>query len=171
MTLSIEARRQALVDEALTWKGTPYAPRGRVKGPNGGVDCLVLLADVFAGAGEIPWIENIPHYPHDWHLNQTDELYLNGKDGVPGVRAWCDEMPPPEARVPLPGDIAMFKFGHCFAHGAIVVKWPLVIHAYLRRPVGRDDAERTSALKFTIERSGHRNELRSRKIFTLKTWT
>lgn len=167
---SIEDRRLALVAEAQSWKGTPYVPRGRVKGLNGGVDCLVLLADVFAAAGEIPRIEKIPHYPHDWHLNQKEELYLNGKDDVPGVRSWCDEMPAAEYREPLPGDILMLQFGHCFAHGAIVVKWPVVVHAYAKRPVGRDDAERTSVLKFTIERSGHRHDLRPRKVFTLKTW-
>ncbi len=31
---------------------------------------------------------------------------------------------------PLPGDIALFRFGRTFSHGAIVVEWPRLIHAY-----------------------------------------
>lgn len=167
---SICDRRAAVVTEALSWLGTPYHPRGRVKGKSGGVDCLTLLLETFAGAREIPRVETVPHYPHDWHLHQTEELYLNGKDDVPGVLHWCQEMPEPAARIPEPGDIVMLKFGNCFAHGMIVVAWPLVVHAYARRPVGRDDAARTSALIHTIERVGHRNEPRPRRVFTLKDW-
>jgi cell wall-associated NlpC family hydrolase len=31
---------------------------------------------------------------------------------------------------PQPGDIALFKFGRVFSHGAVVVAWPRLIHAY-----------------------------------------
>ena len=29
-----------------------------------------------------------------------------------------------------PGDIALFRFGRTFSHGAIVTDWPRLIHAY-----------------------------------------
>ncbi len=32
--------------------------------------------------------------------------------------------------LPLAGDVAVFRFGRTFSHGAIVVEWPVVIHAY-----------------------------------------
>ena len=31
---------------------------------------------------------------------------------------------------PEPGDVALFRFGRCYSHGAIVVEWPRLIHAY-----------------------------------------
>ena len=167
--LTIEERRAAVVAEAMSWRGTPYHTGARVKGKNGGVDCLTFLAGVFEAAGEAPHLE-IPHYPPDWHLHQGAEHYLEGKDATPGILHFCTEVPGPPERVPQPGDIVMFKFGHCFAHGAIVTAWPEVIHAYGNRPVGRDDADRTSVLRHTIERVGHRNEPRARKFFSLKSW-
>ncbi len=30
-----------------------------------------------------------------------------------------------------PGDIVLWKFGRCFSHGAIIVEWPTIIHAYV----------------------------------------
>ena len=40
-----------------------------------------------------------------------------------------------EVETPEPGDMAVWKIGRAYAHGAIVVGWPLVIHAY--QPEGR----------------------------------
>ena len=40
-----------------------------------------------------------------------------------------NEVKGPPERMPLAGDFVMFKIGHLFAHGAIVVAWPTVIHA------------------------------------------
>jgi hypothetical protein len=67
----------------------------------------------------------IPHvdvafYPPDWNLHRDTERYLRGlmryARGIGG---------PPQS-----GDVAVFKFGRCFAHGAIVVSWPRLIHAW-----------------------------------------
>jgi hypothetical protein len=33
---------------------------------------------------------------------------------------------------PAAGDIALFKFGRCVSHGAIITEWPAVIHSYIR---------------------------------------
>jgi hypothetical protein len=35
-----------------------------------------------------------------------------------------------EIEVPHPACIAVFQFGRCFAHGAIVTDYPMVIHSY-----------------------------------------
>ena len=67
--------RRLVVTEAASWLRTPYHHMGRVKG--GGVDCLMLLAEVYEAVGVIPHVE-IPFYPPDWHLHRGVERYLEG---------------------------------------------------------------------------------------------
>jgi cell wall-associated NlpC family hydrolase len=112
-----DPRRALVLAKAEAWLGTPYHHMGRVKGA--GTDCLMMLAEIYHSAGVIPPLD-IPFYPPDWHLHRHAERYLEGlmqyareaKDG------------------PREGDVAVFKFGRCFSHGAIVVSWPRLIHAW-----------------------------------------
>ena len=110
-------QRQRVVAEAETWLRTPYHHMGRIKG--GGTDCLMLLAEVYEAAGVIRHVD-VPFYPPDWNLHRDTERYLRGlmryARGIGG---------PPQG-----GDVAVFKFGRCFAHGAIVISWPRLIHAW-----------------------------------------
>jgi cell wall-associated NlpC family hydrolase len=94
----------------------------RVKGA--GVDCLTLLAEVYERAGIIPHVE-VPFYPADWNLHRDAERYL---DGI--MRYAREVLDRDDNNPPQPGDIAVFKFGRCFAHGAIVFQWPRLIHAW-----------------------------------------
>jgi cell wall-associated NlpC family hydrolase len=123
-----EPRRAAVLVEAADWLGTPYHHMGRVK--RGGTDCLMLLAEVYQAAGLIPHVE-IPFYPPDWHLHRGAERYLDG------LRRYAREI---EAD-PQPGDAVLFRFGRCFAHGAIVVAWPRLIHAWHNAGVVYADAD------------------------------
>ncbi|MBV8506601.1 MAG: hydrolase [Alphaproteobacteria bacterium] len=111
------SQRQRVIAEAETWLRTPYHHMGRIKGA--GTDCLMLLAEVYEAAGVIPHVD-VPFYPPDWNLHRDTERYLWGlmryARGIGG---------PPQS-----GDVAVFKFGRCFAHGAIVVSWPRLIHAW-----------------------------------------
>jgi cell wall-associated NlpC family hydrolase len=109
--------RSMVLAEAQTWLRTPYHHMGRVKG--GGTDCLMLLAEVYRNAGVISYID-VPFYPPDWHLHRDAERYLEG------LMHYAREIEPP----PREGDIAVFKFGRCFSHGAVVVSWPSLIHAW-----------------------------------------
>lgn len=121
-----EARRAAVVAEAESWIRTPFHHAARVK--DAGVDCLMLLAEVYERAGVAGHIDP-PFYVSDWHLHRDAERYMEGLLQY----AWpVDE--------PLPGDIALFKFGRTFSHGAIVVAWPRVIHAYWNQGVVWGDA-------------------------------
>jgi NlpC/P60 family putative phage cell wall peptidase len=120
------SRRKAVIAEAETWLGTPYHHMARVKGV--GCDCLTLLAAVYYSAEVIPAID-IPYYPPDWHLHRTAERYLDG------LLCYAHEIEAPE-----PGDVALFKFGRCFSHSAIVTDWPLMIHAWNAGGVLRGDA-------------------------------
>lgn len=125
-------QRAAVVAEALSWVGTPYHHMGRIKGPKGGVDCATLLAEVFARAGIVEPVP-IETYPPDWHLHREDERYL----GLVLGRA---------TRVfrPQAGDVALWKIGRAFAHGAIIIEpgWPHIVHAFkAARTVIRDTGD------------------------------
>jgi cell wall-associated NlpC family hydrolase len=110
-------QRQRVVAEAETWLRTPYHHMGRIKG--GGTDCLMLLAEVYEAAGVIRHVD-VPFYPPDWNLHRDAERYIQG------LMRYAHEIGGP----PQGGDVAVFRFGRCFAHGAIVVSWPRLIHAW-----------------------------------------
>ncbi|AOZ05969.1 NlpC/P60 family protein [Cupriavidus malaysiensis] len=110
--------RQAIATEARTWLGTPYHHQGAVKGA--GADCAMLLVEVYHACGLIPRIDPRP-YPADWHLHRDAERFLG----------WVEQYATP-VEVPQRGDVALYRFGRCASHGAIVLDWPEVIHASLR---------------------------------------
>jgi len=120
--VSEEQRRAAVVAEAVSWIGTPFHHAARVKGA--GVDCLMLLAEVYERAGISAHIEP-PFYVPDWHLHRDAERYMEGLLHYAQPIAG-----PPQGPEPRPGDIALFRFGRTFSHGAIVTRWPRLIHAY-----------------------------------------
>lgn len=108
--------RTAVVEEAKTWLGTPWIHHARIK--HVGVDCAQFLIGVFSGAGVIESFDT-GEYPIDWMLHREEERFLG----------WLEQyMVPTETA--LPGDVAIWKFGRCFAHAAIVTEWPVVIHAF-----------------------------------------
>lgn len=158
-----EIERIGVVTEALSWIGTPYHNHGRVKGRDGGADCLTFLVEVFERQGLIEPVE-LPTYAPQWHLHQQAETYLEG------VLRFCVEMPGSDERIPLPGDIVLWKFGHCFSHGAIVVDWPTVVHALMQRRLGRADADRDPPLTHISENVSGRGAPRPRRVFTLRRW-
>jgi hypothetical protein len=53
-------------------------------------------------------------------------LHRDAERYVHGVMRYAREI----GGSPQSGDVAVFKFGRCFAHGAIVVTWPRLIHAW-----------------------------------------
>ena len=112
-----ETRRAAVVAEAEGWIGTPFHHAARIKGA--GVDCLMLLAEVYERAGVTTHVEP-PFYVPDWHMHQGAERYMEG------LLDYAREIKGP----PSPGDVALFRFGRTFSHGAIVTQWPRLIHAY-----------------------------------------
>ena len=108
--------RAAIVAEARTWLGTPYHHAARVKGA--GVDCAQILVEVYSAAGLIERFDP-GYYPPDWMLHRDEERYL----------ATVTRFAHPVVE-PLPGDVVVYRFGRCVSHGAIVVDWPTIIHAY-----------------------------------------
>ena len=112
-------QREAVLAEARSWLRTPYHHHANVKGA--GVDCAYFVMECYAAAGLANRIEP-GHYPPDWFMHRGEERYLSQ------VLAQAREFSGP----PQPADLVMFKIGRLWAHGAVVVEWPVVIHACSR---------------------------------------
>lgn len=110
--------REAVLAEALAWELTPFHHAARVRGA--GVDCANLLVGVYHNVGLVPDLD-LGHYPRDWHLHRSAERFLGWLERY-GERVEAAE----------PGDVAAFRFGRCVSHGAIVLAWPRVLHAWSR---------------------------------------
>ena len=124
--MSQQQERAAVVAEARTWLGTAYHHHGRIKGV--GVDCAMLLAEVFEHCGLVANVQP-GHYPTDWHLHRFEEQFVG----------WLERVGALEVAAPALGDIGIFRFGRCYSHGAIVVDHAdeavRLVHAYVRRGV------------------------------------
>jgi len=161
-----EVRTEAshICSVARSWLGTPYHHLGRVKGA--GVDCAKFPLEVYREAGLIGHIE-IPYYPPDWMLHRSEEIFLRivqqhaterpavaGRDletgpaatRTPGAATAAFAGDPVAAGSALPGDFVIYRFGRCFAHGAIVLEWPTVIHAVNGKGVILSDGQREGIL-------------------------
>jgi cell wall-associated NlpC family hydrolase len=106
-----------IVAAAQGWLGCPYHHASDLKGV--GVDCAMLPVRVFCDLGLVPPFDPRP-YPHDFMLHRDDERYRDW------VKQFADQVETPQA-----GDLALFRIGRCYAHGAIVVDHRM-IHADLR---------------------------------------
>jgi NlpC/P60 family putative phage cell wall peptidase len=145
-----QAERATVVAEARSWVGCPYHHQARLKGV--GIDCATLLAAVFENCGLVAPVD-IPNYSPQWFMHQDAELYMERV--LQHAKATDD---------PKPGDVALWKIGKCFAHGAIIVApgWPAIIHAY--KPAGLVlEAKGTDASLMTHYKSGKPREV---KFFT-----
>jgi cell wall-associated NlpC family hydrolase len=137
--------RVRVIEEARSWIGTPWHHMGRIKGKDGGVDCAMLLAEVYPRALGMAHIEVAP-YEQQWHLHKNVEVFL----AILGSYT-------KRVRTPLPGDIALFKLGKVYSHGSIVVEWPKqIIHANLSSGIvelceiiGNPQLERCETLFFS----------------------
>jgi cell wall-associated NlpC family hydrolase len=108
---------------------------GRVKGA--GVDCAMFPLEVYREAGLIADLD-VPYYPQDWMLHRSDEVYLSI------VQKLASELRSLEAA--QPGDFVLYHFGRTWSHGAIVLDWPLIIHAIVQHGVILSDGEKEGML-------------------------
>lgn len=145
-------QRATIVAEARKWVGTPYHNCADIVGA--GVDCGMLLVRVFVDLGLIAPFDPRP-YPSDWHLHRSAERYL----GFVHDRF-------KEVQRPNPGDIAVFRYGRCYSHGAIVTGAAPVtlVHAY--QPYGIVIEEMLSA---NISLSSPKRAVRYFALFARKS--
>jgi cell wall-associated NlpC family hydrolase len=118
------APRDTVTREAMSWRGTPYILKGRVKGA--GADCFTFPAEVMIACGLFTR-NALPPYQHDWFLHQTEEQYLKllFKHAAEVLTAVCW----PTLKVE-PGNIVVVRAvgSKVFNHSAIVLDWPRCIH-------------------------------------------
>lgn len=112
------AQSGAVIAEAISWVSTPYHPHGRLKGV--GVDCAMLLLEVYARAGIILSFDP-GHYPQQFGLHRSEEQFIRF------VTRHADEIKAPE-----PGCVALFKYGRCYSHGGVMISETRLVHAVLR---------------------------------------
>jgi cell wall-associated NlpC family hydrolase len=116
-----DEQRPLVVAEALGWVNTPYHPHARVKGV--GVDCAMLLAEVYERAGVIPHVDP-GHYSPQFGLHRDEEVFEEFvlRHGV-------------EVDAPEPGDCVLFRYGRCYSHGGIMVSEVRFVHAMVSPPL------------------------------------
>ena len=148
-------QRQHVIHEAKSWLRTPFAHRGKVKGA--GVDCAVLAIAVYQACWLVPAAYEPPPYKMDWHLHHghhwpSGQTYRGHEEHA--LEDCAEEVYLREvlklaspAGTPTPGCLALFQFGRAYAHGAIVLMWPLLVHASrIARCVSLGDGERDGEL-------------------------
>jgi NlpC/P60 family putative phage cell wall peptidase len=128
--MTSEDHRAAVVAEALTWLRTPYHHHARLKGV--GVDCAQLLVAVYEACCAVDRVE-LGDYSPEWHLHRSEELYMQH---LLRYARLLDE-----DETVRSADIALYRFGRTFSHGAIVLEPGTFIHAYKDRGVIVSTAE------------------------------
>lgn len=83
----------------------------------------MLLLEVYERVGLVPHFDP-PFVAQQWHCHQTREMFL------PLVERFAHSV-----ETPRPGDVVLFKYGHTYSHGGIVIEWPTIIHALIRSTV------------------------------------
>lgn len=125
---TVDEQRAAVIKEALSWERTPHHNGACVKGA--GVDCGQLPWAVYHACGYMPAIPKELRYSAQFHLHRDEEWY----------KKFADQFGK-SVEKPLPGDFALFKIGRIYSHGAIVIKWPRIVHARWGIGVTQDEGD------------------------------
>jgi len=112
--------RLGTIRESLSWVGTPFRDCADTKGRNGGVDCAMLLVRAFVDSGRVPSFDPRP-YSNQWHLHQSEEKFLDWIE----KKLRCRRVASPRV-----GDVIIYFWGRCYAHGAIMINKDEIVHAY-----------------------------------------
>ena len=117
--------RESLIEQALTWEGTPYHHLARCKGV--GVDCVQFLLGVVYECGLFREEDHpIGYYSPQWHLHRNEEMLLEIMMSFGLIDKPLQER--------LPGDLIVFQFGRVCSHTAILLPDDLIIHAIWDHP-------------------------------------
>lgn len=126
-----QALRQSVIAEAEKWVNARARWRHNACVPYEWADCGQILIDIYWNCGLIAGDRPNPgNYSRQWALHNCEENYLN----------LVEQYAHPVDR-PQMGDIAVYKFGRCFSHGAIVVDYPRIIHAHVKENVCYSSAD------------------------------
>ena len=114
-----QIERESVIAEARTWLKTPHHNGACIKGV--GVDCGQFPWAVYHHVGIVPDLQKDLRYSPQFHLNSDEEFYLD--------LAQKHGRELPEGQLPKKADFVLYRIGKVFSHGAIVLEWPLIIHA------------------------------------------
>jgi cell wall-associated NlpC family hydrolase len=132
--MTATATREAVLQEARTWIGTPFRHQAMVK--QAGVGCGTFLIGVYGACGfPVPKVDELGHFSKDWHFHKDQERYLAI------LQKFTKEVGAPQV-----ADIILFRMGRAFSHSGIIVEWPKIIHANCAMGVGYADALRNPQL-------------------------
>lgn len=132
--LSEQELRDAICTEAWSWIGTDYHDYAGVKRSakgKGGVDCAFFPLRVMQAVGLIS-----PNYKPKWYspqswlnsASQKDKFHLRHVDETMlriVQQLTKRELDPDET--PQPGDFMLCMVVNSWAHGAIVIDWPVMV--------------------------------------------
>ena len=125
--MSKSVTRAAVIDEALSWVGTPYLHQASAK--CAGCDCLGLVRGVWRALyGAEPAV--LPPYTPDWAEHGGEETLKTAADQY---------LNPIEISHARPADVLLFRMqaGVPAKHMAIIIEEDLILHAYWGRAVTR----------------------------------
>lgn len=119
--------REAIVTETLSWVGTMYHLGACIKGV--GADCATLIYGIMRNVG-IFEEQEIGIFSHDWFCHTSEEKYLQR---VLRHAYKLTEGTTYRSLEAKPGCICLFRTpsSKVYNHGAIVIKWPMIVHAIM----------------------------------------
>ena len=118
-----DARQRAMViNEMVSWVGTPFRNCADIKGENGGVDCAMSLVRSFVDTGALPAFDPRP-YPPQWHVHHDEERFL---------QLITEQLGAIEIDNPRIGDVCVYHWGRCYSHGALIINKDEVCHAFYK---------------------------------------
>ena len=123
--------RDRIVEEALSWHGTPRILGGKVKGV--GCDCITFPVETLANSGAVPRSQvnalyaEFGVYHDDWFLHLSEQRYMMAmmRLGRKITETRCYASVKTD-----PGNLVLIKCANSrmWNHGGIVIQWPTIIH-------------------------------------------
>ncbi len=147
--------RAAVINEALTWIGTPFRNLCDVKGASGGVDCAMMIYRCFQDTGAINVRDPRPYNPLGAPNKEEFLEFIVGTCKAKEITA-------AEAR---PGDVLVWRWGAPYRHGTILLNAEEICHAYLPDRIVTISRLDDAPIKY-VTIKGH-DTLRPVKYYTL----
>lgn len=135
-------KRSAIVEEALSWEGTPWHHHQKVKGA--GVDCVQFLLGVGQAVGAIPADIVVENY----------EPLARGSFLVRHLNQWLEPVVPPDKTI-LPGNVFLFNMAGLNTHvGILLDSEPDHPEYFIHACARREKVVRTPLIRFwgSVER-------------------
>jgi cell wall-associated NlpC family hydrolase len=110
--------REAIVEEAMTWIGTPYLKNGRIKGV--GCNCAQFVYGVALGAGVLANPKEPRWFTEQMAIHSREERLIEYVKSYGGVEI--------EEEDSTMGDLVLYKNGKGHGHAAIIINIPEIIH-------------------------------------------